>query len=137
VTVSEKDREFVKQLGADEIIDHKSQKFEEVLKDYDVVFDTIGGEVTNRSFKVLKKNGILVSIKGQPNEELAKQYGVTGVSINAITNTQHLQRLTRLVESGVIKPRVDKVFDLDQIKDAFNYKTSAHPQGKVVIKIKD
>lgn len=136
VTVSKKDKKFAKQLGADEVIDHKSQKFEEILKEYDAVFDTVGGEATEKSFLVLKKGGILASMKGQPNEELSKQYGVTGVAINTQTNHQHLQRLTQLVESGVVKPQVDKVFSLDQIKQAFDYKLTAHPQGKVVIKIK-
>ncbi len=136
VTVSEKDMKFVKQLGADEIIDHKNQKFEEILKGYDAVFDTVGGEATEKSFLVLKKGGILASMKGQPNEELSKQYGVTGVAINTQTNRQHLQRLTQLVESGVVKPQIDKIFNLDQIKKAFIYKATAHPRGKVVIKIK-
>jgi NADPH:quinone reductase-like Zn-dependent oxidoreductase len=137
VTVSEKDKQFVKELGADEIIDYKNQAFEEVLKDYDAVFDTIGGETTNRSFKVLKRGGILASMKGQPNPELASQYGVIGIAINAQTNRQHLERLTQLVESGVVKPQVDKVFDLDQTKEAFIYKKDFHPKGKVVIKIKN
>ncbi len=137
VTISEKDKQFVKQLGADEIIDHKTQVFEEILKDYDAVFDTAGGETTDRSFKVLKTGGILASMKGQPNEELAKQYGVRGVAINTQTNSQHLQKLTQLVESGIVKPRVDKIFNLDQIEEAFIYKQTSHPQGKVVIKIRN
>jgi NADPH:quinone reductase-like Zn-dependent oxidoreductase len=137
VTVSGKDKEFAKQLGADEVIDHNNQKFEEILKDYDAVYDTIGGEITDRSFKVLKNGGILASMKGQPNPELATKFGVTGIAINTQTNSERLKRLTQLVESGIVKPRVDKIFSLDQIKDAFVYKQSAHPQGKVVIKIRD
>lgn len=136
VTASEKDKEFVKKLGADEIIDYKSQKFEETLKDYDAVFDTVGGETTNKSFRVLKKGGIIASMKGQPNEELAKQYGIIGMAINTQINTRHLKRLTELVEAGTVKPLVDKIFDLDQIKEAFIYKNTAHPRGKVVINIK-
>jgi len=137
VTVSEKDKEFAKQLGADEIIDYKNQKFEEILKGYDAVYDTIGGETLNKSFLILKKGGILTSMKGQPNPELATKFGVTGIAINTQTNGERLKRLTQLVESEIVKPRVDKVFSLDQIKEAFVYKQSAHPQGKVVIKIKD
>lgn len=143
VTVSEKDKVFVKNLGADEIIDYKNQRFEEILKDYDFVYDTIGGETGDKSFQVLKKGlpagrqgGTIASMKGQPNEELAKQFGVTGIAINTQTNHVRLQRLTQLVESGIVKPRVDKVFLIDQTKLAFEYKASAHPQGKVVIKIK-
>jgi NADPH:quinone reductase-like Zn-dependent oxidoreductase len=137
VTVSEKDKEFVKELGADEVIDHDAQKFEEILKDYDAVYDTIGGEVLDKSFLVLKKGGVIASMKGQPNPELAEKYGVVGIAINTQTNSDRLKRLTQLVESEIVKPRVDRVFDLTQIKEAFIYKQSAHPQGKVVIKIKD
>ncbi|MFA6017071.1 MAG: NADP-dependent oxidoreductase [Patescibacteria group bacterium] len=137
VTVSEKDKDFVKQLGADEIIDFKNQKFEEILKDYDAVYDTIGGEVADKSFLVLKRGGVIASMKGQPNEELTKQYQVTGIAINTMTNSQHLQRLAKLVEDGIVKPHVDRIFDLDQIKEAFIYKNYSHPRGKIVIKIKD
>lgn len=137
VTVSEKDKEFAKQLGADEIIDYKNQKFEEILKDYDAVYDTIGGEILDESFLVLKKGGILASMKGQPNPELATKFGITGIAINTQTNSERLKRLTQLIESEIVKPSVDKTFNLDQIKDAFIYKNTAHPKGKVVIKIKD
>lgn len=137
VTVSEKDSEFVKQLGADEIIDYKNQKFEEILKNYDAVYDTIGGEIIDRSFLVLKEGGILASMKGQPNPELATKFGITGIAINTQTNSERLKRLTQLIESGIVKPFVDKVFNLDQIKEAFIYKNTAHPKGKIVIKIKD
>lgn len=135
-TVSGDDKEFVKSLGADEIIDYKTEKFEEKLKDFDAVYDTIGGEVMEKSFQVLKKDGIIASMKGQPNPELATQYGVTGIAINTKTNTDHLKRLTLLVESGVIKPQIDKVFNIDQAVEAYKYKKESHPRGKVVIKIK-
>ncbi len=135
-TVSGKDKEFVKSLGADVIIDYKTEKFDELLKDYDAVYDTIGGEVTEKSFKVLKKAGILASMKGQPNPDLANQYGVTGIAINTKTNSDHLKRLSELVEKGIVKPQVDKVFPLEQTGEAFKYKKESHQRGKVVIKIK-
>lgn len=136
-TVAGKDKEFVKSLGADEVIDYKTERFEEKLKDYDAVYDTIGGKVMEKSFQVLKIGGAIASMKGQPNEELAKQYGVTGIAINTKTNHQHLQRLTLLVETGVIKPQIDKVFNFDQAKEAYTYKKESHPRGKIVIKIKN
>lgn len=135
-TVSGDDREFVKNLGADEIIDYKTEKFEEKLKDFDAVYDTIGGPVMEESFLVLKKGGVIASMKGQPNPDLATKYGVTGIAINTKTNTKHLNRLTELVQAGIIKPQVDKVFDFDQAKEAYIYKKDSHPRGKVVIKIK-
>lgn len=134
-SVSTKDLDYAKSLGADEVIDYKTQKFEEILKDFDAVFDTIGSEVTDRSFKVLKKGGILASMKGEPSIEMATQYGVTGVAVNTINNGERLKKLTRLVEQGVVKPQIGKVFPIDQIKEAFIFKEVNHPEGKVVITI--
>ncbi|MBI5127338.1 NADP-dependent oxidoreductase [Candidatus Roizmanbacteria bacterium] len=135
-TVSEQDREFVKNLGADEIIEYKTEKFEEKLKDYDAVYDTIGGNVMERSFKVLKKGGRLASMKGQPSPDLASQYGVTAIAVNTKNSTIHMDRVRELVEKMVIKPQVDKVFPLEETSTAFIYKMQNHPKGKVVIKIK-
>lgn len=75
-TTSSKNTELVKSLGADLIIDYSTQSFEDELSDYDLVFDMIGGDVLAKSFKVLKKGGTLISIKGQDTENLAKKYGV-------------------------------------------------------------
>lgn len=69
--VSTNDKEFVQRLGADQVIDYKTENFEDMLHDYDSVFDTVGGDTYKRSFKVLKKDsGIIVSMLGQPNSEL-------------------------------------------------------------------
>ncbi len=136
-TVNGDDKNFVKALGADEIIDYKSQKFEEMLSDYDAVFDTVGGKTTDNSFIVLKKGGILVSMLGQPNEELAKKYSVTAIGQNSHTTSAHLQKLTTFVESGKVKITVDKTFPLHNIQEAFTFQENEHPHGKVVIKIKD
>ncbi len=136
-TVSTADVDFVKQLGADEVIDFKTQKFQDLLSDYDAVYDTVGGETTIKSFKVLKKGGILVSMLGLPDQELAKQYGVTAIGQNTKTNSAHLTRLSELVDTGKIKVHVDKVFPIDQAKEAFVYQETMHPKGKVVLKIKE
>lgn len=135
-TVAQKDIDFVMNLGADDVIDYKNEKFEEKLKDLDAVFDTIGGETMERSFKVLKKGGVIASMKGQPSEDLAKQYEVKGISINTKTNTSHLNRVKELVEEEIIKPQVDKVFSLSETKEAFIYKQNNHPRGKVILKIR-
>ncbi len=134
-TVSNDDKDFVKSLGADVVIDYKAQKFEEILKDFDAVYDTVGGETTNRSFKVLKKGGVIVSMLGQPNPDLAQKYGVTAIGQGTKVNTHHLTRLAKLVDSGKIKVNVDKIFPLSQIKEAFKYQENGHPRGKVVLKI--
>jgi len=135
-TVNAKDSEFVKSLGADEVIDYKTEKFEDVLKDFDAVFDTVGGETTNNSFKVLKKGGVIVSMLGQPNQELAKQYEVTAIGQGTQTDTTRLTSLAKLVDAGTIKVHVAKIFPVEQVREAFEYQEKNHPQGKVVIKIK-
>jgi alcohol dehydrogenase len=135
-TVSKEDMEFVKKLGADEVIDYHTQDFEEILKDFDAVFDTVGGETTNKSIKVLKKGGILVSMAGQSDQELAKQNEVTALTQKTQTNTERLDHLAELVDQGIIKPQIDKVFPLVKSKEAFEYFENNHPNGKVVIKVK-
>lgn len=136
-TAGTDDVEFVKSLGADEVIDYKTQDFTTLLKDYDAVFDTVGGETTNQSFLVLKRNGILVSMAGQPNKALAEKYGVIAMGQGTQTNNVHLNRLKELVEAGKIKVNIDKIFPLDEIKEASTYQEKNHPRGKVVIKIKN
>jgi len=133
-TAGTKDVSFVKSLGADEVIDYKTQKFEEVIKDFDAVFDTVGGDTLAKSYSVLKKGGILVSM-GQINAETAKKFGVDAFGQMTVTDTTHLNRLTELVESGVIKVHIDKTFPLLETKDAFTYQETGHPQGKVVVTI--
>lgn len=135
-TVSKDDFEFVKELGADEVIDYETQDFSEILKDFDAVYDTVGGETTDRSFLVLKEGGVLVSMLGEPKKELAEQYGITVIGQNTQTDRKNLTRLAQLVDEGVIKPEVDKVFSLDQTTEAFEYAENSHPRGKVVIQVK-
>lgn len=135
-TVSADDVDFAKNLGADEVIDYKNQKFEEILKDFDAVYDVVGGEPTNQSFLVLKKGGALVSMFGQPNPELAEKYGIVAIGQGTKVDTDKLTRLAKLVDDGKIKIHVDKVFALEQVKEAFTLQMS-HPRGKIVIKIKE
>ncbi len=135
-TVSSNDMEFARTLGADQVIDYKSEQFSEILKDYDAVFTTVGGETVDKSFLVLKKEGILVSMLGQPNEELAKEHEVTAIGQRTNTTTDLLIRLARYVEDGKIKPEVDKIFPIDQAREAFEYQENQSPKGKVVLKIK-
>lgn len=135
-TVKAEDMEFVKSLGADEAIDYTSQKFEELLKEYDAVFDTVGGETTDKSFQVLKKGGILVSMLGEPKQELSQKYEVTAIGQGTQTDTTRLTRLTELVDAGKIKVHIDKIFPLKQVQEAFTYQEKIHPKGKVVLQIK-
>ena len=135
-TVSTNDIEFVHSLGADEVIDYKTQAFEDLLKDIDAVFDTVGGETRDKSLQVLKKGGILVSMSGEPSKELVDKYTVTAIGQNTKTVTAHLSRIAELIDRGSIHPAIDKEYTLDNIQDAFTYQEKMHPRGKVVIKIK-
>ena len=129
------DIEFVKSLGADEVIDYKTQDFTSLLKDYDAVFVT-AQPTLNDSIKILKKGGILLSMVGPSDETLAKEHDVTVIPQMTETSTAQLIRLAELVDSGKIKPQVEKVFSINQAKEAFDYFEQQHPKSKVVIDIK-
>ncbi len=135
-TVRTNDVEFAKELGVDEVIDYEVQKFEELLKGFDAVYDLVGGETTNKSFPVLKPGGILVSMRGQPDPELAKKYGITAVGQVTKVDTDKLTRLAVFVDEGKIKVHIDKIFPLDQVREAYTLQMS-HPRGKIVVKIKE
>jgi alcohol dehydrogenase len=122
-------------LGADQIIDYNSQKFEDLLHDYDAVFDTIGGDTYKRSFKVLKKGGIIISTLEQPNSELMQQYGVKATFQFTQVNRQRLTKLAQWVDQNNIKINVDRTFSLDETGKALDYQKDVHPRGKVVITI--
>jgi NADPH:quinone reductase-like Zn-dependent oxidoreductase len=134
-TASGDDADFVKSLGADEVIDYKTQDFTEKVKDYDAVFDTVGGETNTKSYQVLKPGGILVSMTNQPNEELAKKYNVQAIQQGTKTTTEKLTKIAELVDRGALKVNVDKVFSLDEAAEALAYIQGSH-RGKAVIKIK-
>ncbi len=136
-TVSERDLQYARELGADEAVDYKNQSFEDLLQNYDAVFDTVGGETYEKSFKVLKKGGIIVSMLEQPNPELMKQYGVNATVQFTQVNSERLSRVAELAEKGVIRVHVDKVFPLEEAREALDFLQTGHPKGKVVLKIKE
>ncbi len=128
--------DYVKKLGADEVIDYKNQVFDNLLSDFDAVFDTVGGETYAKSFKVLKRGGIIVSMLIQPDQKLMEQYGVTAIAQMTKVNTNHLDILTKFIENEDVKIYIDKIFTLDQIKEAFEAKENGDIKGKITIKIK-
>jgi len=137
-TVSEKNKQFVKDLGADEIIDYKTQTIEDVLTshDYNAVLDTVGGETYTRSFKILKRNsGIIVSTLEQPNQELMEKYGVKAIFVFSQANRERLTKLAQWVDQNNVHVNVDKTFPLDDAAKALDYQKVAHPRGKVVLAI--
>ena len=135
-TTSPETLDFVKSLGAELIIDYKTEDFTKIIKDYDAVFDATAGEVAEKSLQVLKKGGIIVSMSGQFDQAEVEKYGVTTITQQTNTNAQKLRRIAGLVDTGKLKAEVDKVFSLDQVRQAFDYLEKEHPKGKVVVQIK-
>jgi NADPH:quinone reductase-like Zn-dependent oxidoreductase len=134
-TVSTNDKQFVRELGASQVIDYKTQNFEDILNDYDAVFDTIGGETYRRSFKVLKKGGIIVSMLEQPNSELMNQYRVKAIFQFTQVNRDRLTKLAQWVDQNNIQVNVEKTFSLDEAGNALDYLKDIHPRGKVVLTV--
>jgi NADPH:quinone reductase-like Zn-dependent oxidoreductase len=136
-TASDSDLKFVKELGADVAIDYKNQSFETMLQNYDAVLDTIGKETYEKSFKVLKKDGVIVSLLAQPNVDLMNQYGVKSIYQFTQPNTERLSKLAEIIEQRLVKVYIDKTFSLDHAKEALLYLKTGHPRGKVVLNIKN
>ncbi|MBF9015977.1 MULTISPECIES: NADP-dependent oxidoreductase [unclassified Oceanispirochaeta] len=135
-TTSTSNVEMVKKLGADEVIDYKNKNFEELLSDYDLVIDMMGGEILEKSFKVLKKGGTLVSIKGQDTNDLAKQYGVQFESFFMWPSGEMLSELAQFIGDGVLKPVIDRSYSIDETQKAYDYLQTGRVKGKVVIAVK-
>lgn len=135
-TTSAKNFELVKNLGADVVIDYKTQKFEEELSEYDLVLDMLGGETLEKSFKVLKKGGRLVSIKAQDTKGLAEQYGVHFEAFFMWSSGEMLSQLAQLISDDVLNPVIDRTYPIDQTQDAYDYLQSGRAKGKIVIQVK-
>jgi NADPH:quinone reductase-like Zn-dependent oxidoreductase len=159
-TTSTANMDLVKGLGADVVIDYKKQDFEEVLKDYDVVLHSQDAKTLEKSMRVLKRGGKLVSISGPADPSFAKQIGAPGFVRLVIrmlssgvrrrarslgidfaflfmkANGSQLSEITRLIEQGVIRPVIDKVFPFAQTNEALAYVEAGRAKGKVVISVK-
>jgi alcohol dehydrogenase len=136
-TVSTNDKQFVQELGADQVIDYKAQNFEDMIHDYDAVFDTVGGDTYKRSFKVLKKgSGIIVSMLEQPNLQLMDQHGVKAIFQFTQGDRERLTKVARWIdENKDIRVNIDKTFSLDEAGQALDYQKDVHPRGKVVLTV--
>jgi alcohol dehydrogenase len=132
-TVSANDKPFVQELGADVVIDYRTQTFEDLLQNYDAVFDTVGGDTYRRSFKVLKKGGVIVSMLEQPNSELMNQYGIKAIFQFTQADRERLTKVAQWVDENNIRLNIEKKFSLDETGDALDYQRDVHPRGKVVL----
>jgi NADPH:quinone reductase-like Zn-dependent oxidoreductase len=134
-TASGRNADFVKSLGADEVIDYTSEKFDEVVKDVDVVFDLLGGESLSRSLAVLKPGGFIVSAV-QPLDEVALQaHKVRGAMVAAQPNAAQLEEVATLVEAGKVKSFVEKVLPLSEAKEALQLSKQGRTRGKIVLTV--
>jgi alcohol dehydrogenase len=158
-TVGARNGDLVKGLGADQVIDYKSQRFEELVKDVDVVFDTQGGETLERSFRVVKRGGTVVTVGGVPDAKFAKAWGLNPFLVLALrfltrritraakkhgakfeylfmhADGAELGKIARLLDAGVIRPVIDRTFHLVSIRDALAYAETGRTVGKVVVTI--
>ena len=159
-TTSASNAALVKSLGADVVIDYKTQDFEDHLRDYDVVLNSQDGKTLDKSLRVLKKGGKLISISGPPDPEFGKEIGAPwyvklvvqllssatrrkarsrGVCYSFLfmrANGSQLRDIARLVDAGVIRPVMDRVFPFQSTNDALAYVEAGHAKGKVVVKVK-
>ncbi|MDC3412116.1 NADP-dependent oxidoreductase [Aquibacillus sp. 3ASR75-11] len=137
-TASEQNEAYVKELGADQFINYKTQNFEEELSDFDIVLDTMGGDILEKSYTVLKRGGKLVTIAGQPNDDAAAKYGITAKFHWLEPDGTQLQKLADLLNKEIIKPQVGHVFDFseEQLQKAHELSETHHAKGKIVVKVK-
>ncbi len=158
-TTSTANVDWVKDLGADIVIDYKKDSFETILRDYDVVLDTLGGETLEKSMRVLKPGGKLISIAGPPDPDFAKEMGANGVLSLAMrlisyrirkmakrhrvsysflfmrASGEQLREIGSLVEAGHMRPVVDRVFPFESTKEALAYVEKGRARGKVVVRV--
>lgn len=126
---------FVRSLGADEFVDYTKQKFEEVVKAVDVVFDTVGGDTFERAFQTLKRGGFLVTAVEFPTEEKAREFGAKTACVFCKPNAEQLAVIGELVESGKLKPHVSTVLPLAEVKKALRLSESGRTRGKIVLQV--
>ncbi len=134
-TASKKNHEFLRSLGADETIDYNTTKFEDVVHGVDAVLDTITGETMERSWQVMKKGGILVSILEPPSAEKAAEHGVRCHHTFVQGNMEQLNEITKLVEAGKLKIIIEKVFPLVEARAAQESNATGHTRGKIALRV--
>ena len=122
-------------MGADKAIDYQKTHFEDAVRDVDLVLDTVGGETLERSFKVLKKGGILVSLVQPPSQESATKHGVCALFYGGHASSSDLAEIAKLIEDGKVKPVVDTVHHLAEARRAHELSETQHARGKIVLKV--
>jgi NADPH:quinone reductase-like Zn-dependent oxidoreductase len=136
-TASAHNLEFVRDLGADEVIDYKATPFEQAVSKVDMVLDTIGGDTQERSWNVLKPGGMLVSIisSSPPSQEIAAQRGLRAAGIRMQPKATLLTEIAALLDSGQVKTVVEEVLPLAEARQAHKLSQSGHNRGKIVLQV--
>jgi NADPH:quinone reductase-like Zn-dependent oxidoreductase len=134
-TASARNRDFVRGLGADEVVDYEAGPFEETVRNVDLVLDTMGGETQARSWKVLKRGGLLVSIVSPPPAELAVAHDVRGAYVFVQPNAVQLAEIAELTDRGLLRPALDVVFQLSEARQAQERSQGGHVRGKIVLEV--
>jgi NADPH:quinone reductase-like Zn-dependent oxidoreductase len=134
-TASAKNHAFVRALGADEVVDYERERFETVVGPVDVVFDTMGGDIQTRSWKVLKRGGILVSIASPPSAEAAVAHGGRFAFVFTQPNAAQLAEIATLVDAGKLKAIVETVLPLAAAVRGQALSAAGHTRGKIVLQV--
>lgn len=131
------DLDMVRALGADQVIDYRVGRFEDVVRDVDVVIDLVGGETQTRSFAVLKRGGLLVSAVSQADAKLAEEYGVKALFFLVEVTTMHLTRIAEMIDAGELTVNVGAVMPLNEARVAHEMLEGMrpHPRGKIVLEV--
>jgi NADPH:quinone reductase-like Zn-dependent oxidoreductase len=134
-TASTKNHDLLRDLGVDEPIDYTQQRFENVARNIDIVLDTIGGETQERSWKVLRPGGILVSLVQPPSEERAKALGVRAAFVAGRPSGAQLAEIAKLIDSGKLAPVIDRILPFSEVRRAHELSKSGHTHGKIVLRV--
>ena len=136
-TAAENNQKLLRRLGADESIDYTTQKFEDIADKIDIVLDTVGGETQERSWPVLNKGGILISLVQLAAERKSKRFGVRGIMSSVQPNGIQLGKIANLIDSGSIRPILDRVLPITEVRRAHELSEQRHACGKIVLRVKD
>jgi NADPH:quinone reductase-like Zn-dependent oxidoreductase len=134
-TASAQNHDFLRELGASEVIDYTRQRFEEEVKDVDVVLDTIGGETQQRSWGILRRGGILISIVSPVSAEKAASLGVRSAFFIVEPKRSQLIELGRLIDAGTLRVIVGATLPLEKAQEAFEKGFAGHLRGKIVLQV--
>jgi len=134
-TASAGNEALVRDLGADEFVDYRSQRFEDVLDGVDVVLDTIGGDTLKRSITLLNPGGRLISVVGTPDAAALAAVGATGGAIMVQPSSEALGQIAQLIDAGTVRVLIDSVFPLSEVRAAHQKSETGRARGKIVLEV--